>query len=169
MILDFEKLIQEKHKEEVYQKYLENNPVLLDPLAVRVMDKSKLGDDYITDFVVETLKGEYLLVEIEKPHDNIFTNSRNDFSKEFSHALGQILDFIEWVESNIAYAEKKFPGISSPQGLLIMGRRTNMSDKSQKRLRRFNRNSNSVKVLTYDDIIKNAYSLYENIKKQIHL
>lgn len=168
VISGLEKIVQEEHGEEVYQKYIENNPVLLDPLASKLIDKHKLGDDYITDFVVKTLKGEYLLVEIEKPQDNIFTGSGN-FSHKFSHALGQVLDFIEWVESNIAYAEKKLPGISSPQGLLIMDRRDNISDKLQKKLQRFNKNSNSVKVLTYDDVIANANSLYKNIRKQIAL
>ena len=168
VILGLEKIVQEENGEEVYQKYIKNHPVLLDPLASRIIDKHKLGDDYVTDFVVKTLKGEYLLVEIEKPQDNIFTKS-GDFSSKFSHALGQVLDFIEWVESDIAYAEKKLPGISSPQGLLIMGRRDNIPDKLQKKLQRFNKNSNSVKVLTYDDIIEKANSLYKNIRKQIAL
>ena len=168
VILGLEKIVQEENREEVYQDYIKKNPVLLDPLASRIINKHKLGDDYITDFVVKTLKGEYLLVEIEKPQDSIFTKS-GDFSSPFSHAFGQVLDFIEWVESDIAYAEKKLPGISSPQGLLIMGRRKNMPDESQKKLQRFNKNSNSVKVLTYDDVIANANSLYKNIRKQIAL
>ena len=44
-----------------------------------------------------------------------------------------------------------------------------MPQKLQKKLQRFNKNSNSVKVLTYDDVIVNANSLYKNIRKQIAL
>lgn len=49
----FENLISEsRQKEETYQKYLSENPILIDPLAKEIISKQKLGDDYITDFVV---------------------------------------------------------------------------------------------------------------------
>ena len=42
-------------------------PVLIDPLAAKVIDRQRLGLELTTDFVVRRLDNEYLLVEIEKP------------------------------------------------------------------------------------------------------
>lgn len=160
----FENLIGESgQREEIYQKYLSENPILIDPLAKEIIPKQKLGDDYITDFVVRKLNNEHLLVEIEKPSDNIFSKS-NDFTSKFTHALGQVIDFQEWVESNIAYAGSKMPGISSPIGILIIGRDRSLNPVQKAKLKRFNTTINGrVKVFTYDDILKNANILYQNI------
>lgn len=150
-------------KEEEYQKYLSQHPVLLDSLAKTTISKQKLGVDLITDFVIKKLNGEYVIVEIEKPSDLIFTKN-NDFTSQFTHALGQIIDFQEWTESNIAYAQKLMPNIKSPPGLLVIGRRDQLNDYQQNKLKRFNINSNGrVKVITFDDILENAEHLYRNI------
>lgn len=149
--------------EEEYQKFFKENPILIDPVSFKVFDKHKLGDDLITDFVVGTLKNNYYVVEIEKPQDTIF-NKNEDFSSKFTHAFGQVLDFIDWVECNIAYAQKKLPDIVSPKGLLIMGRSQNMTERQLRKLKRFNKNSNNIEVLTYDDILLKAESLYNNLR-----
>ena len=165
IIEEFELALDSQLREEEYQLLLKHNPVFVDPLASDVLDKHRLGDDLITDFVVTTLQGQYILVEIEKPQDPIFTTS-GDFSSKFSHAFGQVIDFIEWIESNISYAQKKLPGISAPKGVLIMGRSQNMSELEIKKLRRFNRNSNSIEVFTYDDVLTRAKNLYSNMKRK---
>lgn len=164
VIHNFENLINESgQKEEIYQKYLGENPILIDPLAKEIIPKQKLGDDYITDFVIRKLNNEYLLVEIEKPSDNIFSKS-NDFTSKFTHALGQVLDFQEWVESHIEYAGSKLPGISSPTGVLIIGRSESLNSIQRAKLKRFNTTMNGrIKVFTYDDVLRNASILYHNI------
>lgn len=164
IINKFSQLIDQELNEEEYQIFLKKNPVLLDPLGSSIIDKHKLGDDYITDFVLETLKGEFIIIEIEKPQDKIFTQS-NDFTSKFIHAFGQVIDFIDWIENNIAYADKKLPGISSPRGLLIMGRSELLEGNKLNKFRRFKRNSNSIEILTYDDVLNRARSLYNNIRK----
>ncbi|MEZ9685603.1 Shedu anti-phage system protein SduA domain-containing protein [Vibrio atlanticus] len=130
------------------------------------MPKKKLGEEFITDYVLETLSSEYILVEIEKPSDQIFTKS-NDFHHKFTHAFGQVLDFIEWVEQNIAYAQKKLPNISSPTGLLIIGMREYLNDEQIKKLNRFNKNSSKIKVLTFDDLLFNTKQLQNNIRARV--
>lgn len=155
-------LIDLELKEEKYQVFFKENPIFIDPIAFRIHDKHKLGDDLITDFVVETLTNEYYVVEIEKPQDRIF-NMNGDFSQKFIHAIGQIIDFIDWIESNIAYAQKKLPNIISPKGLLIIGK-NNFSEKEMRKLKRFNTNSKSIEILTYDDILLRAENLYKNIR-----
>jgi hypothetical protein len=163
LIDDYKNIIEKCVNEEQYQIFFEQNPVFLNPLSSQVIGKHKLGSDLITDFVIKTLTNNYILVEIEKPHDAIF-NKNGNFSANFTHAYGQILDFIDWIESNIAYAQSKLPGIISPKGLLIIGRSKGLSQVEKKKLMRFNNNSKDVEVLTYDDILSGAISLYNNIK-----
>jgi hypothetical protein len=45
------------------------------------------------------------LVEIERPQDKIFTTS-DDFASRFTHAFGQVLDFQQWMDRNVAYAQE---------------------------------------------------------------
>lgn len=164
-LLEFEQLINISAKEEVYQRFLASNPVLLDPLARRVIPKHQLGREFVTDFVVEKLTGEYVLVEIEKPSDSIFTRKSN-FHSRFVHAYGQVLDFQEWSESNISYAQKHLPGITSPAGLLIIGRRQPLTDAQVRKLARFNTtHAGRVTVLCFDDVLDAGNRLYNNMYK----
>lgn len=163
MLNDFRKLISESTNEERYQKFIENNPGLIDPIAMEIINKQKLGAEFITDFVVRKLDNSYILVEIEKPSTSIFTKS-NDLSSDFSHALGQVLDFQEWVESNISYAQKIMPEITSPTGLLIIGLSSDLNDFQKRKLRRFNiNNKGNLEVVTFDELLNRSVKLYENM------
>lgn len=158
----FRDLLKNNTNEEEYQVFFEENLIFINPLAYKVFNKHKLGDDLITDFVVKTFQDEYILVEIEKPQDKIFTK-KGSFSSSFTHAYNQVLEFLLWIDDNVSYAQKKLPGISCPTGLLIMGRSNDLNERELKKLRYFNANSTRIKVLTYDDLLKNAEKLYQNL------
>lgn len=161
---DFGNLISQSLNEEEYQKFLSNNPVLIDPIASRVINKQSLGVEFKTDFVVERLDGEFIVVEIEKPQDVIFTKS-DDFSAGFTHAFGQVIDFLEWVDMHSSYARHHMPGISSPRGVLIMGLRTALSPFQAAKLKRFSINTPNIQILTFDDVLQRGHSLYRNIHR----
>ena len=165
LIVAFEILISENYSEEVYQRFLTQNPVFIDPLASEVIPKQKLGLEHVTAFVIRRLDDEYILVEIEKPQDTIFTGT-NDFTARFTHAYGQVLGFQEWVDAHGEYARSLMPGIFSPKGVLIIGMRNELSAEQTAKLKRLNINSRSIEVLTYDDLIKKAKDLYENIHRK---
>ncbi len=164
LIDDFEKLIAARECEEAYQVFLSSNPVFLDPLADSIISKQKLGIELITDFVTRRLDNRYILVEIEKPQDKIFTANGN-FSAKFTHAFGQILDFQQWIDSNSEYARKHMPGISSPKGLLVMGLRTDIDKRCQEKLHRFCVNSVNIDILTFDDLLTTGKCLLKSILK----
>lgn len=165
-LLEYERLIGAEVPEEACQKFFSKNPVVIHPLANNFIDKQRLGDDLVTDFVLETLTGEYIAVEIEKPSDHIFTKG-DDFSSKFTHAFGQVIDFLDWIEQNIAYAQRKLPGIIAPRGLLVMGLRSEMSQRQEDKLRRFNKNSNFIQVVTYDNLLRSARALQRNIRHKV--
>jgi hypothetical protein len=162
---DFEALLAVEQREEVYQRFLAEHPVLLDPLAAEVIPKQRLGLEFATDFAVRSHDGRWSLVEIERPHDLLFTNAV-DFRQRFIHAFGQVLDFQHWVDHNVAYAQEHMPGITAPRGLVVMGTRTAMSEAEQAKLRRFVDNSRRIEVVTFDDLLRRARSLYENMRRQ---
>jgi hypothetical protein len=163
MLKEFESLTNANEGEEAYQRFLQSNPCLIDPLAFDVLNKARMGVEHTTDFVLRRLDNEYILVEIEKPSSRIFTKN-NDFSAVFTHAMGQVLDFQEWIEGNIAYAQKRFPRISSPQGLLIIGMRRSLSPIQAGKLRRFNTNTRGrLKVMTFDELLGQGKQYQENL------
>lgn len=164
-INQFRKMINAKLREEGYQMFFKENPIFLSPMNSKFISKEKLGTEFITDFVLESLSGEYKVVEIEKPTDKIFTRS-GEFTSSFFHAFGQVIDFLQWLEDNISYAQKNLPFIASPKGILIMGLRTDFDEKCARRLKKFNDNSVNVEVLTYDDVLHMAELLYGNLKSK---
>lgn len=162
LISDFEALLDQDLQEESYQLFLSKHPVFIDPLAVETISKQKLGIEFVTDFVIRRYDNRYSLIEIERPQDSLFTKG-GDFTARFTHAFGQVLDFQQWVEENIAYAQKLLPGIASPTGVLIMGRREDMSDRNRAKLHRLSVNTNHVEILTFDDLVQNALLLYKSM------
>jgi hypothetical protein len=163
LLEQFDQLIAAEASEEEYQTFLAANPALLDPLADRMVPKQKLGIEHITDFVLHRLDDQYVLVEIEKPQDRVFTQA-NDFSAAFTHALGQVLDFRSWVGQHAEYARSLMPGISpAAAGLLVIGLRSKLSDDQARKLRAFNDNSPTISVVTFDDLSSKAKTIYGNM------
>lgn len=162
LLCDFRQLIAREAREEEYQRFLETNPAFLDPLANTVISKHRLGAEFVTDFVIRRLDNKYLVVEIEKPSDQIFT-SNNDFSAKFSHAFGQVLDFQQWIDNHPEYARTQLPALSSPRGLLIIGMASSLTSSQRQKLHRFNSNSNFVQVKCFDEVAQEAETLYRNI------
>ena len=165
LLQQFDELINQDLREEDYQVFLKQHPVFLDPLAADVIPKQKLGIEMVTDFILRRYDNKYIVVEIEKPQDRMFTVA-NDFSAEFTHAFGQVLDFQQWVDSHAAYARIHMPDISSPRGLLVIGRRKGLSEENKAKLHRFSVNCVSIDIVTFDDLLQNATILYKAILRK---
>ncbi|NMF28833.1 Shedu anti-phage system protein SduA domain-containing protein [Cellulosimicrobium aquatile] len=164
LIDEYAGLIDSHRGEGVYQDFLETHPVFLDPLAAEVFNRERLGVELVTDFVIRRHDNRYIVVEIEKPQDRMFT-ARGDLTAAFTHAVGQVLDFQGWVATNVAYAQKHLPHIENPAGLLVMGSRESMEPNNQAKLRRWNTNSRHVEVITFDDLLDRARALYASIRR----
>lgn len=164
LIKEFEDLVLSNAPEAHYQSFLEENPVFLDPLAAEVFNRKRLGEELVTDFVVRRHDGLYVVVEIEKPQDRLFTGG-NDLSASFTHASGQVLDFQGWVAENVAYAQKSLPGIESPRGLVIMGRRSDLTEQQGAKLRRWVGNSRNIEVSMFDDLVVTARALHASLRR----
>lgn len=166
LIEDWEALVERDGPESDFQEFLEKHPVFLDPLAAKVLNRKKLGLELVTDFVVRRHDLRHIVVEIEKPQDRLFTQN-SDFTARFTHAYGQVLDFQGWVAENTAYAQKHLPSIESPHGLLVMGRRRDMTAGQEAKLRRWMVNSKSIEVLTFDDLSVRARALHASLRRAV--
>lgn len=164
IIDEFRVLVAADRPEMEYQNFLELHPVLLDPLAAEMLPRARLGLEFVTDFVLRRHDHRYVAVEIEKPQTPIFTRS-NDFGAEFSHAVGQVIDFQGWVAENVAYAQRRFPLIENPAGLLIIGKRSSLDVGKQAKLRRWCANSRSIEILTFDDLAARADTLLQSLRR----
>lgn len=150
-------------REEELHQFLVQHPILLDPLASEVRSKHELGNDFVTDFVIQRLNDEYILVEIEKSTDRLFTQSGRVHS-QLTDALSQIRDFQAWIHDNIAYARTKLPGIRRPEALVVIGRASQLNSNDRVRLdeENFSRRGH-VRIVTFDDLLEQARTVYRNL------
>lgn len=160
----FENLLdKEPIREEELQVFLTDNPILIDPFTIELRSKHQLGDDFITDYVSRRVNDEYIIIEIESTTDKIF-NKDGQLNSATTKALAQVRDFQAWVNDNIAYAQKKLPGIRRPEGIVIIGRDKDLSSISRKRLNEENYSRKGyIKIVTYDDLLNQAKVVYSNI------
>jgi hypothetical protein len=165
LLRQFEELMSSGGREEEYQIFLSEHPILLDPLAAEVIPKQRLGVEHATDYAVRRHDLRYLLVEIERPDTPIFTRA-GDLSAGFTHAFGQVLDFLRWVERHAEYARHLMPEISSPRGLLVIGRRSSLDEDRKGKLARFVTNSAQIDVRTFDDLLHDGWQLYRSIWRE---
>ncbi len=162
---NFEELLDTAAKEEEIQKFLEENIMLIQPCTKRI-PKQKLGEDFITDFVVLNILDQgsrYTFIELEKPNMPILTKN-NEFRAEFKHAEKQILDWDIWLRDNTDYIKKKLKGFEYPPKFLIIGGRSKFMDEEKKRyIRAFNTNHENAEFLTYDDLLIRAKELLNSL------
>ena len=166
LIKRFETLLETSPKEEEIQNFLKENPILIQP-CTQIIPKQKLGEDFITDFVLVNVLNQgiiYTLVEIEKPSMRVLTK-RGEFSAEFKHAEKQILDWKIWIQDNQNYLRKKLKGFTNPRYLIIGGKSRNLSEDEKRRIRVWNENQKDIEFLTYDDILERAKELLKSLKR----
>ncbi len=152
-------------KEEQLQVFIKEHPILLQPYA-KVFPKQKLGEDFITDFILTNTLDQgikYTFVELEKVSMPVFTK-QEEFSKEFNHACTQTLNWDVWLENNKAYLQNKLPGLETPDFLIVAGRSIDFSETTKSLLRAWNRRQKNLTFLTYDDLIQKLKELIENLE-----
>jgi hypothetical protein len=161
---ELESMIGRGLAERAYQSWFEAHPAFLDPLASSVVERQPLAEKWKTDFVIRRLDDEYLLVEIEKPQDSPFTAYPRP-TRSLSHALAQILNWFAWLEDHISYAQANdFPGIHAPTGMVVIGRRSELSKEQSRMLGALNDQLYPrIRVLTYDDVLSNARNILRNL------
>lgn len=142
-----------KRNENSIQAHLTKNPILFGFEYKRVIPKHSLGGEYETDYALEKYDGSCDVVELESSNLNLYTQAGNPTSY-LVHAEQQILNWLDWIDKNNSYARTSLPGLYSPSGFIVMGRRESLSVLDKERLRRRNLFFNGkIKILTYEDLL----------------
>jgi tetratricopeptide (TPR) repeat protein len=132
--------------------------------CVRFHTEHELGAEFQADFVLEYSGQRYVMVEIENPNRRLYTR-RGQPTAELAHARQQVEDWQQWVEENNPYAQKRLPGCVSPEGQVIIGRRSSLTTEHQTRLARSNVNTRGrLMIRTYDDLLESARAVVANIE-----
>lgn len=154
--------------EEKLQSFLKQNPFLLKP-ASDAIPKKKLGEDFITDFVLLNILDQgpiYTLVELEKSTHSILTKDYI-LTSAVNHAIKQTREWDVWLEKNKAYLQGKLHGFESPQFLIVIGRTQGMTEIEKTYLRSYNREYKNLTIISYDDLIAQTIEFIESAKRSI--
>ena len=159
-IAGLESLLSNKSRNEnAIQSWLTDNPILFGPDYTSVIPKHMLGAEYEMDYALVRHSGIVDLVEIEASNLPLF-NRKEDPTSYLIHAEQQVLDWLEWVETNGSYARQNLPGIYSPRALIIIGRASALTPSTIKKLKRRNLTfRGQVEILTYDDLLQRAKNI----------
>src|SRR5437588_1095783 len=164
----FSRLLDIEADEQRIHKFLANHSYFFNRL-IRLNGKSplyskvRLGNDYEVDFAFfdsGSVGPEWHLVEIERATVSLFTRSGNP-SAALTHAIQQIQNWQSWVHDNLDYARQLMPLIEYPLGCIFMGRRSDITQDDQKRLRHLlYTHRQSLEIHTLDWFIDSARSVW---------
>lgn len=161
-----EELSRQDRNESNLQRILTNYPLLFGLEYVRVLPKHRLGSEYEMDYALERLDGVIDLLEIEASTHRVFTKAKNP-TQYVVHAEQQVLDWLEWIDSNGEYARtgpKGLSGLVRPVGYVLIGRSDDWTSDDHARLRRRNQAmSGSVRVITYDHLLDHARHVFTRL------
>ncbi len=160
----FKQTLEAAPNEAAMQTFLEQNPqILIQHIAGGydrwVIPKKRLGAEHETDFLIaekDAVGYTWYAVELERPQAKLFT-SHGDPSAALTHALRQISDWRSWLSHNRDYStrapEQAGLGLTDIdpelEGLLIIGRETDVDKRTAERRRRLAR-EHRIKINTYD-------------------
>jgi hypothetical protein len=166
---EYEELLErEDLREEEMQEFLENNKHLLEPNHRLVLTKGELRKYKMpeADFLVKTSDNKYLLVELEKPGDVLFTNERPpNPSGALRHAESQMRNYLSDIRNRIQNFRDTFAkdiSIENLAGRIVIGRSHTMSEEGRKELEKY-RFQKDYSIITFDELLERTRAWLENI------
>lgn len=150
-------------REQTLQECLEQNPILFGIEYRAVRKQLELGSEYRLDFALERWDGTCDMLEIEPSNAKLFI-SNNSPSAKLVHAEQQVLDWLRWASKFPDYAGRDFPGLSDPYGIVIIGRRNDLTSIQKDQLKQRNRLWRTrLMILTYDDLLAKAQTMFDRV------
>lgn len=160
---EFRKLIEESAADEPkFQKFLEVNPQLLDPMAIEVWPEPNLFGSRKPDFVVKRSDGTYLIVEIECPGKTLITKTGHP-SADVTHAEHQVTDYRTYMLSHIGTMKGVFQGFAEPDCLVVVGLEGTLAPHQREALASLNRSRHRLKVAGFDWLLQRAEQVSKNV------
>lgn len=158
---NFAKLLKSNPKEELIQKYIEENTILLHQFpSNQIYFKPPIITFFVADFAIVTPQKELILIEIEKASTNLLLK-KGGIAAPLTHAFDQVNDWLHKVdEHRLAILDSLGIDkdlISSVRGVVIAGQEEGYDAKHLRRLK--GTDLGRITFLTYDDILSSLDAL----------
>lgn len=188
----FTNLMEEDHPEQIYQKFMEDNTVLIPREFVQnhgmhfdlVLRKLSIAKDYTPDFFYmakSSADWNLVFVEIEKPRSKYFKDQSNDLHPEFLAGLDQIARWKSWFD-NPAHMSGFIDGTIAPirvpeamrrnpchiKYVLVHGRRSEFEGNEIRRGLIRAREAQDFHIISFDSLLEALHTksmLYLGIRK----
>ncbi|MEU1880896.1 Shedu anti-phage system protein SduA domain-containing protein [Streptosporangium sp. NPDC020072] len=167
-ILDLQSLLAASERNEHdLQRCLSRYPIFFGPSYRRVIPKHRLGSEYELDYALELLDGSIDVVEIEASTHRLY-GLKGDPTSALVHAEQQVLDWLAWLDEHSPYARANLPGVRRATGIVVIGRRTTLTERDVQRLAwRNDTFGGRLVVLTFDDLLERARSLRRFLREEV--
>ena len=181
---EFLKLLDEDHKEQVYQLFLEKHTRFIPREFIQnhgigqdlVLRKLSFGADYKVDFSYFSKSSDdwhAVFIEIEKPSSRFFKGNTNEFHADFLNALQQINQWKAWFlsDQNRGSFLSMVSAIQVPRHMarnptynryvLVFGRRSEYSGNEDRRRLVRAYEADDFKIITFDSLAEGLERKYE--------
>jgi len=167
-IEELETIIATAIDERPIQKFLEDNPHLLTSLLGGYrrycLPQKRLGGEYVPDFLigdVDSIGIRWVLVELETPQSGIYLKNGVEFDAKTRKGRNQIIEWRNWLTSNIAYARKRkaedglglFDIQPNAPAILLVGRRSRIPY-TKDAYRIADRQTSNIQIHSYDWLLE---------------
>ncbi len=155
-------LIEADDDEPSFQRFFEDHPLLLDPRAFQVWGKADLHGKLEPDFIIRTYDNRYLVVEIETPAKRLVTQQRQ-LGADATHAVGQILQYQDYLLTHFSAASTVFPEFTRPAGLVVVGRESSLTAGQKAALLSENLSRSDIRIVGFDALAETAGTITRNV------
>ena len=165
--VEFKSLLATRPKEEQVQKFIEENPIILQQFAPeRVFYKKPILTKYITDIAVLNQKRELLLIELERPTIPLLTK-KGGTANPLQHAFDQANDWLHIVDDHRIAVLTGFdlqPDIVTQiRGVVIAGRDGGYEKSHLRRIK--STDYGRINFYTYDDLLFGLGNLIRGLEE----
>jgi hypothetical protein len=165
---NFAALLQEAAGEQVYQKFIEDNPVLLHQFSPqKIFNKAPILSLRKTDFAIVNHESELILIELEKPTTKLLRTDGN-IHHELTEALKQPCDWLNHADEHRG-AVLKCIGVETKEvgaihAVVVAGSDSGYDPEHLRMLKKETYHSGRTKVMTYDDLLANFGTLVRRVE-----
>lgn len=189
LVAEFERIVRDRHQETAYQTFFEENPLLLTTIAgspyVQFKNQAYVGgksfdnsNGQYPDFLQKhKITNNVFIVEIKTPHTCLLEKTPYrktgvySASKDLSGAISQLLTQKYQLETDIASLIKNSDDREveayNVQGLIIIGKLSELKQKEMKRsFELFRNNQKNMRIITYDECFEQLNSFIELLSEK---
>lgn len=163
----FSQVIVAGTKEEVLQKFIEGNPLLLHLFSPEhIFFKAPILTRFVTDFAIVNHQRELIFVELEKPSTRLLKKDGGIHS-ELQHAFDQVRDWLHTTDEHRSAVLECIgldrAHVGAVQAVVIAGRDTPYPAEHLRRLK--GNDYGRIRFMTYDDLLASLSTLSRSFEQ----